>query len=170
MGSLARSIPPSLRDTKRNPLGIRIHPVDENQSHVFTGMDGSSAVMAVTLLRDGGYSGPFRLDAHFELPVRCKMQRDERDLIEVLLFDEIEETVGSWLRAIILRLEKEQMAIRRHQQRRPTSGHKTLRGTPLSIYAHTLPASQRRAANRVSEVLFSTVLELGEKPQSGKPN
>jgi hypothetical protein len=53
-------------------------------SHVFTGMDGSSAVMAVTLLRDGGYSGPFQLSAYFELRGRCKMQKDERDLLEVL--------------------------------------------------------------------------------------
>jgi hypothetical protein len=29
-----------------------------------------------------------------------------------LIFDEIEETVGTWLRAIIQRLEKEQTAIR----------------------------------------------------------
>jgi len=55
MGSLPRSIPPSLRDTKRNPLGIRVRPVDDDQSHLFTGMDGSSAVMAVTLLCDAGY-------------------------------------------------------------------------------------------------------------------
>jgi ssDNA-binding replication factor A large subunit len=39
------------------------------------------------------------------------MQED--DLLEVLIFDEIEETVGTWLRAIIQRLEKEQAAIRR---------------------------------------------------------
>jgi hypothetical protein len=36
------------------------------------------------------------------------MHEDERDLLEVLIFDEIEETVGTWLRAIIQRLEKEQ--------------------------------------------------------------
>jgi hypothetical protein len=34
------------------------------------------------------------------------MQKDERDLLEVLKFDLIEETVGRWLRAIIQRLEK----------------------------------------------------------------
>jgi hypothetical protein len=44
------------------------------------------------------------------------MQEDERDLLEVLIFDEIEETVGTWLRTIIRRLEKEQRAIRRDQQ------------------------------------------------------
>ena len=31
------------------------------------------------------------------------MQEYERDLMEVLIFDEIEETVGTWLRAIILK-------------------------------------------------------------------
>jgi hypothetical protein len=58
------------------------------------------------------------------------MQTDECDLLEVLIFDEIEETSGSWLRAIIQRLEKEQTVM----------------------------------------VLFSSVLELDKKPQSGKPN
>ena len=41
------------------------------------------------------------------------MQEDERDVLEVLIFEEIEETVGTWLRAIIQRLEKEQTAIRK---------------------------------------------------------
>jgi len=46
------------------------------------------------------------------------MQED--DLLEVLIFDEIEETVGTWLRAIIQRLEKEQAAIRRdHRKQQP---------------------------------------------------
>ena len=40
------------------------------------------------------------------------MQKDERDVLEVLKLDLIEETVGSWLRTIIRRFEKEQMAIR----------------------------------------------------------
>ena len=44
------------------------------------------------------------------------MQEDERDLLEVLIFDEIEETVVTWLRAIIQHLEKEQTAIRSDQQ------------------------------------------------------
>ena len=65
MGSLPRSIPPSLRDTKRKPLGIRIRPVDDNHFHVFARMDGSSAVMAITLPRDGGYSGPFSVKCIF---------------------------------------------------------------------------------------------------------
>ena len=54
------------------------------------------------------------------------MQEDERDLLEVLIFDEIEETVGTWLRAIIRRLEKEQTAIRRNQQKQPTPSRETL--------------------------------------------
>src|SRR5258708_7925718 len=45
------------------------------------------------------------------------MQKDERDLLEVLKFDLVEETVGSWLRAIIQCLEKEQAAIRRDQRK-----------------------------------------------------
>ena len=54
------------------------------------------------------------------------MQKDERDLLEVLKFDLIEETVGSWLRGIIQRLEKEQAAIRRDQQKQPTSSHENV--------------------------------------------
>jgi len=41
------------------------------------------------------------------------MHEDERDLLEALIFEEIEETAGTWLRAIIQRLEKEQTAMRR---------------------------------------------------------
>jgi integrase len=48
-------------------------------------------------------------------------------------------------------------------------GHSDLE-TTLNIYAHALPASQRRAVNRVSEVKFSSVLELSEKQESEKPN
>jgi hypothetical protein len=79
-------------------------------SHVFTGMDCSSAVMGVTLHCDAGYSTPLALSPYFDLSRRCKMQKDERDLLEILIFDEIEDTVGTWLRAIIQRLEKEQTA------------------------------------------------------------
>jgi hypothetical protein len=50
-------------------------------------MGGASAVMGVTLLRDAGYSGPFRLSAYFDLCRRCKMQKDERDLLKVLKFE-----------------------------------------------------------------------------------
>jgi hypothetical protein len=63
------------------------------------------------------------------------MQEDERDLIEVLIFDEIEETVGTWLRTIIQRLEKEQEAVRRHHPQRSTPSGKTLRQT-LSCQKH----------------------------------
>lgn len=52
------------------------------------------------------------------------MQEDERDLLEVLIFDEIEETVGTWLRTIIQRLEKEQKAARRHHPQRQTQAAK----------------------------------------------
>ena len=52
------------------------------------------------------------------------MQEDERDRLEVLIFDEIEETVGTWLRAIIRRLEKERMATRRNQQTQQSQGAK----------------------------------------------
>ena len=44
------------------------------------------------------------------------MQEDERDHLEVLIFGEIEETVGTWLRAIIQRLEKERTAIQGDHQ------------------------------------------------------
>jgi site-specific recombinase XerD len=48
-------------------------------------------------------------------------------------------------------------------------GHSDLE-TTLNTYAHALPASQRRVVERVSEVLFSNVLELRGKQESGKPN
>jgi hypothetical protein len=48
------------------------------------------------------------LRPYFDLSGRCKMQDDERDLLEIRIFDEIEETVGTWLRGIIQRLEKQQ--------------------------------------------------------------
>ena len=64
------------------------------------------------------------------------MQEDERDLLEVLIFDEIEETVGTWLRAIIQRLEKEQVAIRRDHRKQPTLNGETLKGTPLYQKQH----------------------------------
>ena len=44
------------------------------------------------------------------------MQKDERDHLEVLIFDAIEETAGTWLRAIIRRLEKERTVIQRDHQ------------------------------------------------------
>jgi hypothetical protein len=64
------------------------------------------------------------------------MREDERDLLEVLIFDEIEESVGTWLRAIIQRLEKEHAAIRRDLRKQPTPSGETLRGTPLYQKQH----------------------------------
>lgn len=63
------------------------------------------------------------------------MQENERDLLEVLIFDEIEETVGTWLRTIIHRLEKEQKAARTHHPRSTRSGE-TLRGMLLYQKQH----------------------------------
>lgn len=71
------------------------------------------------------------------------MREDERDLLEVLIFDEIEETVGTWLRAIIQRLENEQTAIRRDQHKRPTPIGKAFRGTLL--YQKRRPKSAKLA-------------------------
>jgi integrase len=48
-------------------------------------------------------------------------------------------------------------------------GHSDL-GTTLNTYGHVIPDSQRRAVERVAEVLFSNVLETEENAQSGKTN
>jgi hypothetical protein len=64
------------------------------------------------------------------------MQEDARDLMEVLIFDEIEETVGTWLRTIIQRLERERTAIRRDLDKQPTPSRERLRGTPLYQEQH----------------------------------
>src|SRR6202521_3796157 len=56
-------------------------------SHISTAIEGSLAVMAVTLPCDEGYSSLFLLSSYFELYGRCKMQKDERDLLEVLKFE-----------------------------------------------------------------------------------
>src|ERR1700674_3615007 len=187
--------------------------------HVSTGIEGLLSVMAVTLPRDGGYSGPFRLSTYFDLCGRCKMQKDERDLLEVLKFElkfleqggygrsprtpwrpqyifedsrtcmnydskenpgpcsdcvlmqlvpperrsekipcrhipfngsgetldslyrysdqnEIEETVGGWLRVTIQRLEEERAAARQAHSKQPTQSGGTLRGTPLYKKQH----------------------------------
>ncbi len=45
--------------------------------------------------------------------------------------NEIEETVGGWLRATIQRLKEERTAAREAHSRRPPSGDGTLRATPL---------------------------------------
>jgi len=74
------------------------------------------------------------------------MQKDERDLLEVLKFDLLEETVGSWLRAIIQCLEKQQAAIRRDQQRVPASSQETLRRASLYQNHHPKSAKPPRPA------------------------
>src|SRR5450755_4535042 len=43
--------------------------------------------MAVTPRCDADYSIPFGLGPYFDLDGRCKMQKDERDLLEVLKFE-----------------------------------------------------------------------------------
>jgi integrase len=48
-------------------------------------------------------------------------------------------------------------------------GHSDL-GTTLNTYSHVIPDSQRRAVERVAGVLFSDVLEFGQKVESGKIN
>lgn len=85
------------------------------------------------------------------------MQEDERDLVEVLIFDEFEETVGTWLRAIIQHLEKELTAIRRDHHKRPTPIGETLRGTlpyhkrrPKSAKPACPTASDRRQVLPIS--------------------
>ncbi len=49
---------------------------------------------------------------------------------------EIEETVGGWLRATIHRLEEERTAARQAHSKQPTPGGQTLRGTPLYQKQH----------------------------------
>src|SRR5260370_2823635 len=77
-----RSIPPSLRDTKRNPLGIgfpstpRLTPFYRSRF--------SKYVTAITEPRDDSYSNPRPLSSYFELRGRWTMHKDERDLLEVL--------------------------------------------------------------------------------------
>jgi len=46
-------------------------------------------------------------------------------------------------------------------------GHSDLE-TTLNVCTHAVPASQRRAVERVSEVMFSIVLELSENQEEGK--
>jgi hypothetical protein len=176
-------------------------------------------VMAVTLPRDDGYSGSLFMSPYFELRGRWKMERDERDLLEVLKFElqfledggygrsprspwrpqyifedsltcmnydskenpgpcsdcvlmqlvpperrsqkipcrhipfntsgetldvlyrynnqqEIEETVGSWLKATIQHLEEERAAARQARSKQPPASVGTLRGTPLYQKQH----------------------------------
>jgi integrase len=48
-------------------------------------------------------------------------------------------------------------------------GHSDLE-TTLNTYAHAIPSSQRRAVDRVAEVLFSNVLNSGKNEEQGKIN
>jgi integrase len=48
-------------------------------------------------------------------------------------------------------------------------GHSDL-GTTLNLYAHVIPDSQRRAVERVAEVLFSNVLKLDDGAKNGRIN
>jgi integrase len=48
-------------------------------------------------------------------------------------------------------------------------GHSDL-GTTLNTYAHVIPASQRRAVERVAGVLFSDVLKLDDSAKDGRVN
>lgn len=48
-------------------------------------------------------------------------------------------------------------------------GHSDL-GTTLNLYAHVIPNSQRRAVERVAEVLFSSVLKLDDGAKNGRIN
>jgi len=50
--------------------------------------------------------------------------------------NEIEETVGGWLRATIRRLEEERMAARQAHSKQPTPSRETLSGTPLYHKQH----------------------------------
>ncbi len=50
--------------------------------------------------------------------------------------NEIEETVGDWLRATIQRLEEERTAVQRGRNKQTTLRGKTLKGTPLYQKQH----------------------------------
>ena len=71
------------------------------------------------------------------------MQEDERDLLEVLIFDEIEGTIGTSLRTIIRRLEKEQTDIRKDYDKQPTSSGGTLTAMPCTRSTIRSPQSRR---------------------------
>jgi hypothetical protein len=67
--------------------------------------------MVVTLPCDVRYGNAFQLSAYFAFIARCNMRMDGRDVSEIVKFDLFEETVGSWLRSVIKRLEEERTAI-----------------------------------------------------------
>ena len=186
---------------------------------LYTGFRAAPPVMLVTLPCDERYSSPLRFSPYFELRGRCKMQKDERDLLEVLKFElqfledggygrsprtpwrpqyifedsltcmnydskenhrpcsdcvlmhlvppdrrfeknpclhipfnvsgetldslyrysdqkDIEETVGSWLRTTIQRLEEARIAVQRNHNKHPAPRGGALRGTPLYQKQH----------------------------------
>jgi hypothetical protein len=90
----------------------------------FPPFEGLRGVMAVTQTCDEEYSSSFQSGASFVLSGRCKMKADARDLLEVQKFDEIEETLGKWLRAVIRNLQEKPATSRRnqHAQPRPSRG------------------------------------------------
>jgi hypothetical protein len=93
------------------------------------------------------------------------MQKDYRDALEVLKFDLIEETVGTWLRMIIQRLEKEQTAIRRDHRKQPTSSGETLTGTLL--YQKHLPTYPKPACPTALD-RRRQVVPISSRSTSGK--
>jgi hypothetical protein len=93
------------------------------------------------------------------------MQGDERDRLEVLIFEEIEETVGTWLRAIIQHLETEQTAIRRDHRKQPSPNGETLTAMPLCRKQH--PKSEKPACLTVLG-RWRQVLPISGRPGFGQ--
>jgi hypothetical protein len=89
------------------------------------------------------------------------MQEDDRDLLEVLIFDEIEETIGTWLRTTIQRLEKEQTATRRNYHKQSTPTNETVRRTLL----------HQKHRSKCAKPTCPTVLDRRRQvlPISGRP-
>jgi len=82
----------SLRDGKKQDPGR--YDTFEPRRVFVRSVDNSAFLNVVffvvtvnTLLRDDRYSGLLPPSAHFELSWRCQMQKDERDLLEVLKFE-----------------------------------------------------------------------------------
>ena len=48
-------------------------------------------------------------------------------------------------------------------------GHSDLE-TTLNVYTHAIPESQKRAVDKVAEILFPNVPKFSESAGSGKPN
>jgi hypothetical protein len=86
-------------------------------------------VTAVTHPGDQRYGSRDSPGASFDFGRGSKMREDARDLWEVQKFDEYEETIGSWLRAIIRRLKQQRLGAEIGQRRQPVSRRVGLRGT-----------------------------------------